>query len=149
MTRRKTPRSIAEAVAGAVTRELLTFATERVLVRDERSKFLERLRAELAKTGVKLEVAELGRSGDQPLWVLTLALPGGSIVTVHAPLERGTDPTGLTTADEIALRFFQHLLRSRSEAAVSMPPTQAQGGAASVRTAAGEEVFVTPPRLAR
>jgi hypothetical protein len=71
---------------------------------------VQRLRDQLTARGVALVAAELGRTGEQGLWVLTLQLPNQHVITVHAPVEPSFDPLALEVADHIALRVLQHFL---------------------------------------
>lgn len=74
---------------------------------DPRATFVYRVRLRLKAQGapVQLMSAELGVAAGQTIWILGVQMPNQHVMTLHAPMVPGTDPTSDATCDDIATRL--------------------------------------------
>jgi hypothetical protein len=75
---------------------------------DPQTMFMSRLQAKLPE-GVVLVAADLGRDLTRPVWILTLRLPSGSLISLHAPVKPEIPPRDPSLGDEIAQRIINYL----------------------------------------
>lgn len=80
---------------------------------NKRAIFTNSVRALLAARHVDLLGAELGRNAGQAIWLLTMRLPGGQVLTAHVPVGLSQEPLAPQTARSVADRVVAHL-RSNS-----------------------------------
>ncbi len=80
---------------------------------NKRATFTNSVRALLAARHVDLLGAELGRNAGQAIWLLTMRLPGGQVLTAHVPVSPSQEPLAPQTARSVADRVVEHL-RSNS-----------------------------------
>jgi len=71
-----------------------------------RSDFLARLWSLLGAEGVELRSAEIA-SG--PMWVVTMKLPNGALLSVHVGLRRDQEVRSEATADDVGARIVRYL----------------------------------------
>jgi hypothetical protein len=76
----------------------------------ERSAAFSRSLSEyLAQRGIRLLASNLGRSGQGPVWVLTLQLPNDHVLTLNATVPGGMDAMASATSANIAARVVEHI----------------------------------------
>jgi hypothetical protein len=89
--------------AGALIGAALTHRPE------PRAIFVNHLQEGLTPAGIALSAADLGRSDSGLVWVVTLRLPTGSLLTVQAAVDPGIDPLEPNLGDAIAQRIIAYL----------------------------------------
>lgn len=76
---------------------------------EPRAIFANHLQRGLTPAGIILAAANLGRSVTGPVWVLTLRLPNGSLLSLQAAVDPGVDPLAPPLGDAIAQRIVAYL----------------------------------------
>ncbi len=89
--------------AGALIGAALTYRPEPRVI------FAGHLQRCLTPAGIVLVAATLGRSVTGPVWVLTLRLPTGSLLSLQAAVDPGIDPLEPHLGDDIARRIIAYL----------------------------------------
>ncbi|HEX2684968.1 MAG TPA: hypothetical protein VHN14_00035 [Kofleriaceae bacterium] len=76
---------------------------------ESRAIFATHLQRGLTPAGIVLAAANLGRSDTGPVWVLTLRLPTGSLLSLQAAVNPGIDPLEPDLGDAVAQRIIAYL----------------------------------------
>lgn len=76
---------------------------------EPRAIFVNHLQRGLTPAGIVLAAANLGRGVTGPVWVLTLRLPTGSLLSLQAGVDPGIDPLEPHLGDAIAQRIVAYL----------------------------------------
>jgi len=76
---------------------------------EPRTIFANHLQRGLTPSGIILAAANLGRSVTGPVWVLTLRLPTGSLLSLQAAVDPGIDPLAPHLGNVIAQRIVAYL----------------------------------------
>jgi len=76
---------------------------------EPRAVFANHLQRGLAPARIALVAANLGRGINGPVWVLTLRLPTGSLLSLQAAVDPGIDPLAPQLGDAIAQRIVAYL----------------------------------------
>lgn len=81
---------------------------------ERRAASFARIRDRLQSAGLRLLAAEVARSADAAVWVLTLELPDQRVRTLQAPLRSGEDPDAAPVCDSVADRVIDYVFRSEN-----------------------------------
>ena len=76
---------------------------------DPRATFKSHLRGRLEPAGMALVAADLGQGLTGPVWILTLRLFDGSLISFQASVDPGVDPLAASAGDAIAQRIIAYL----------------------------------------
>lgn len=76
---------------------------------DPRATFTSRLQEVLISVKVVLAAADLARGATSLIWLLTLYLPNGSLLSLQAPIDPKVDPMAPSVSDAIAQRTIAYL----------------------------------------